>query len=84
GFIPSSEINFRLVTLKAIRLIGSIGGTGSFPQVLQFLTDNQEYASSLITHKFPFQDAQEAFRLSKEPTRAVKFQLSFEGEREAN
>lgn len=80
GFIPLSEINFRLVTLKAIRLIGSIGGTGSFPQVLQFLKDNQEYASSLITHKFLFRNAQEAFKLSKEATRAVKIQLSFEGE----
>jgi len=84
GFIPPSEINFRLVTLKAIRLIGSIGGTGNFPQVLQFLKDNQEYASSLITHKFSFQDAQEAFKLSKEATRAVKIQVSFEGKVEAN
>jgi threonine dehydrogenase-like Zn-dependent dehydrogenase len=84
GFIPRSEINFRLVTLKAIRLIGSIGGTGSFPQVLQFLKDNQEYVRSIITHKFPFQNAQEAFRLSKEATRAVKIQLSFEGPPAAN
>jgi len=65
-------------------LIGSIGGTGNFPQVLQFLKDNQEYASSLITHKFPFQDAQEAFKLSKEAAQAVKIQLSFEEESEAN
>jgi len=84
GFIPPSEINFRLVTLKAIRLIGSIGGTGSFPQVLQLLKDNQEYASSLITHKFSFQNAQDAFKLSKKDTRAVKIQLSFEVEPAAN
>jgi L-iditol 2-dehydrogenase len=84
GFIPRSEINFRLVTLKAIRLIGSIGGTGNFPQVLQFLKDNQEYASSFITHKFFFQNAQEAFKLSKEDARAVKIQLSFEGKETPN
>ena len=84
GFIPSSEINFRLVTLKAIKLIGSIGGTGSFPLVLHFLKDNQEYAGSLITHKFSFQDAQEAFNLSKEDARAVKIQLSFGGLPESN
>jgi threonine dehydrogenase-like Zn-dependent dehydrogenase len=77
GFIPRSEISFRLVTLKAIRLMGSIGGTGNFPQVLQFLKDNQGYASSLVTHKFPFQNAQEAFKLSKKDTRAIKIQLSF-------
>ncbi len=84
GFIPPSEINFRLVTLKAIRLIGSIGGTGNFSQVLQFLKNNQDYASSLITHKFSFQNAQDAFKLSKEDARAVKVQLSFEVEPEAN
>ncbi len=50
GFVPPSEVNLRLITLKAIKLAGTIGGTGEFPRVLKALEKDPYYFKDLITH----------------------------------
>ena len=68
-------VDMRLVVTKGLALLGSIGGTGAFPQAMEFLTREREAAARLITHRFAVERAAEA--LAGADSRRLKVQLSF-------
>jgi threonine dehydrogenase-like Zn-dependent dehydrogenase len=77
GFVPPSEVNLRLITLKAIKLAGTIGGTGEFPRILKALEKDPLYFKGLITHRFHFSEYSKAFKTAMEKEEALKVQIAF-------
>ena len=69
--------NLKLVTLKAARIMGSMGGTGEFETVLNFTLNQPEIARQLITHQIPFVDFHQAFELVTDRKNAMKVLLKF-------
>lgn len=81
GFVPEAIIRPKLITLKALNLLGSIGGTGEFERLIPVVTADQEYFSNLISHQYPFTHWEVAFKIASDREKAIKVQLDFEGER---
>jgi L-iditol 2-dehydrogenase len=77
GFIPSVEFNLKTITLKAARIMGSMGGTGEFETVLNFTFNCPELARQLITHRLPFEDYARAFAVAEDRQRAMKVLVTF-------
>lgn len=77
GFIPDLQFNLKLVTLKAARIMGSMGGTGQFETVLDFTRTQPDIARQLITHQVPFQDFHQAFALAADRKHAMKVLIKF-------
>jgi L-iditol 2-dehydrogenase len=77
GFIPSIEFSLKLITFKAARILGSMGGTGEFDRVLNFTLQHPEVAQNLITHRVPFEDSGEAFEIASDRKQAMKVLVHF-------
>lgn len=78
GFIPSVEFSPKQITLKAARIMGSIGGTGEFERVLGFALEYPDLARQLITHQVPFEDYPKAFDLAQDRRRSMKVLIHFQ------
>ncbi|AEY93754.1 oxidoreductase [Streptomyces hygroscopicus subsp. jinggangensis 5008] len=80
GLRRSTEIRTDLLVVKGLTLIGSIGGTGSFPAVHAFLDAHRDQAARLVTHRFPADAAEQAFAAPVTGGRAaarIKTQIVF-------
>jgi threonine dehydrogenase-like Zn-dependent dehydrogenase len=77
GFIPSIEFSLNQVTLKAARIMGSMGGTGDFERVLDFIAVHPELARALITDRVPYPDFARAFELAADRRNSMKVLVSF-------
>ena len=77
GFIPSIEFSLKTVTFKAARIMGSMGGTGDFEAVLDFIHKRADVARQLITHQIPFEDYAKAFELAADRKNAIKVLIKF-------
>jgi L-iditol 2-dehydrogenase len=69
-----------LLVTKGLRLAGSIGGTGRFPEALAFLAEHGAEMLKMVTHLYPAESAQEAFETSIADPRRIKVQLRFGGD----
>ena len=78
GFVSTGDVNLRLITLKALSICGTIGGTGEFPRVLQAMEKESEYFESLITHRFHYLDYKKAFEAAMEKEKGLKVQIYFD------
>ncbi len=78
GFVSTGEVHLRLITLKALKICGTIGGTGEFPRVLQAIEKDPGYFEKLITHRFHYLDYQEAFEMAMDKERSLKVQIYFD------
>lgn len=77
GFVPPAEVNLLLITLKAIRISGTIGGTGEFPKVLNAIEKDGGYFRQLVTHRFHYSDFKRAFEMAMEKEKSLKVQIYF-------
>ncbi len=77
GFVPPAEVNLRLITLKAIKISGTIGGTGEFPRVLNAIEKDPDYFRQLVTHRFHYSDFTRAFEMAMEKEKSLKVQIFF-------
>jgi len=77
GFIPQVEFNLKQITFKAAQLVGSIGGTGEFPAVLDFIARRPELAGQIVSHRLPMADYHQAFALAADRQAAMKVLLKF-------
>jgi threonine dehydrogenase-like Zn-dependent dehydrogenase len=77
GFVPSVELSPKQITLKAARIMGSIGGTGDFERVLAFTLEHPAMARQLISHHVPFEDYGYAFELAQDRRSSIKILLHF-------
>ena len=79
GIYGKIEADLGLITLKKIKLYGSIGGTGAFEEVIEFLKDFGNVAEKIVTHEYLYTDADKAFMIQDDSgAPAVKRQLIFE------
>jgi len=77
GIARPGEYDLALVTTKALTIRGSIGGTGEFPEVLEFFSEHADAAERLVTAAFDCSDAREAFIQGQVPGNGLKTQLCF-------
>lgn len=77
GFIPSIEFSLKVITFKAARIAGSMGGTGEFDKVLDFTLKYPQLAGQLITHSVPFEDYDKAFDIAADRKKAMKVLIHF-------
>ncbi len=77
GMIPSVEIEQKLMVIKGLTLIGSIGGTGEFPVIMRFIDEHKDVVKKLITHYMPVAQVDKAIKLSRNVEESVKVALKF-------
>jgi threonine dehydrogenase-like Zn-dependent dehydrogenase len=77
GFTGETAIMPKSLVIKAARLCGSIGGSGSFEAVLPWLAAHQGKARQLISHRYPAAKAEQAFEAARDRQNALKVQVSF-------
>jgi threonine dehydrogenase-like Zn-dependent dehydrogenase len=80
GFVPSVPFSPKQITLKAAQVMGSIGGTGEFEQVLAFSLRRPDLVQKLITHRVPFEGYDRAFDLALDRRGSRKVLVHFERE----
>ncbi len=74
--VPGSGTRLGPVVLKALSLVGSIGGTGEFPEVMAFFARHADLGRRFVTSSFPYRRAQAAFEADR--VHNLKVQLDFE------
>jgi threonine dehydrogenase-like Zn-dependent dehydrogenase len=77
GFIPSVELAMKTLTFKAAQIIGSMGGTGEFEAVLDFVCRHPDLARALITHQISFDEYPRAFEVASDRRNAMKVLINF-------
>ena len=75
-----ARAELRLAVTKCLTLLGSIGGTGAFPQAMRFLDLHREVVSPMLTHRFPIEQAETALRCGVGDPARIKVQLTFGSE----
>lgn len=78
GFVSTGEVQLRLITLKALKICGSIGGTGEFPRVHQAMEKDARFFESLVTHRFHYLEYRKAFEMAMDKEKSLKVQIYFE------
>jgi L-iditol 2-dehydrogenase len=78
GFLPSVEFSMKKITLKAARIMGSIGGTGDFERILAFIQQHPRLASELVSHRVPFGEYKRAFEVAQDREKAMKVLITFD------
>ena len=61
GFYGNTTCDAGLITLKGLSVFGSIGGTGEFENVLDFLKLHGDKAERMVVAEYPLENASEAF-----------------------
>ncbi len=61
GIFADPIEEMRLTTLKGLRILGTIGGTGQFPSILEFFSHHQHIVQRFITSSYSSENASEAF-----------------------
>ncbi|MGW8300856.1 MAG: zinc-dependent alcohol dehydrogenase [Desulfobacterales bacterium] len=79
GMIPVVEINQKLMIIKSLSLIGSIGGTGYFDEVIDVLSKYGKSVEKLISVEYPadIDGVADTFKAAQNPSKTVKAQLVF-------
>jgi L-iditol 2-dehydrogenase len=77
GFLDRAEIAPKALVIKAARIVGSIGGSGSFEAIVPWLATHADEARKLVTHSFCADRAEQAFAVASNSPEALKVQLRF-------
>jgi L-iditol 2-dehydrogenase len=72
GFIPQACIDPSILTFKAMRIIGTIGGSGAFDQALTLCRRHPELLRPLITQVYSRSEVDQAFAAVRDPRAALK------------
>jgi len=79
GMIPSVEINQKLIVIKSLSVIGSIGGTGYFDDVIEVISKYGKSIEKFISAEYPadIDGVEKAFKAAQNPLNSLKVQLVF-------
>ena len=78
GMLPEVGIPQKLIVLKALTVIGSIGGTGYFHEVIDFINRHKGDIAPLITQKFKLFDIdslEKGFEVASRSDGSIKVQF---------
>jgi L-iditol 2-dehydrogenase len=78
GFVPPGDANLRLITLKALKITGTIGGTGELPRTIKAIGEDSDYFGQLVTHRFHYSDFRKAFETAMDKEKSLKIQIYFD------
>ena len=78
GMMGEVTINQKMIVLKCLTITGSVGGTGEFPKMLNFIKKNKELVKRMISHKISINEISKAFNIGKETKNLMKVQLFFD------
>lgn len=76
GMMQKVEIPQSQIVTKSLTVIGTIGATGGFEEVITFLKANPEKASQLISHRFSIHEYRQAFETAIAGNQTMKILLS--------
>jgi len=79
GMIPVVEIAQKLIVVKALTIVGSIGGTGDFPEVMDFIQARPDAVRPIISHVFQKTEIAQAMEMSRNGREALKVCIDFNG-----
>jgi L-iditol 2-dehydrogenase len=77
GMISKSEIPQSQIVSKSLLVIGTIGGTGEFGDVIQYIGSHKEKVSRLISHYYQMHELDEAFLTATSNPQTMKVNLKF-------
>jgi threonine dehydrogenase-like Zn-dependent dehydrogenase len=77
GFLESVRFSPRLLALKGAKMIGSIGGSGTFENVVPMLVRHGDVLGKLITLTCDADDFTAAFASAVDRHSALKTQITF-------
>lgn len=77
GLGGDMSVPMQMLTAKEIDLRGSFRFHEEFPMAVELMRKGLIDVSPLITHTVPLDDAEEAFRVASDRSRAMKAQISF-------
>jgi threonine dehydrogenase-like Zn-dependent dehydrogenase len=77
GLGRPGPVNTNLLVLKGLRLAGSVGGTGCFPEAMEFLAANRQAARALVTHRARIERAQAVFESTAHDAGRLKVQMEY-------
>ena len=77
GFTGSARLAPRLLVISGTRLVGSIGGSGSFEAIVPWLGEHAREARKLISHTLVANEAEDAFAIAQDRNAALKVQMRF-------
>lgn len=80
GMMNEATIPQKMIVIKGLRVVGSIGGTGRFPAVMDFMAEHPDVARRLISGRFPSSEAEKAFVTAKDIQHSLKVVIDFSGE----
>ena len=80
GMPAQSSFDLSKVTSKALNVLGSIGGTGEFREVLDFFESHGPLVQRLVTRTYSYHDAHLAFEEGRDSRRNMKVQLNLSDE----
>lgn len=63
GMYPNKNVTLSPITLKSIKVHGTIGGTHEFDEVIKFLISNKYKVKKMITHTYGLDDASMGFQV---------------------
>jgi len=75
GMMSQATIPQKLIVLKALKVFGGIGGTGSFPAVIEFIHTHPEVVHKLISHQLSIDEAAHALELGQNSEASTKIIL---------
>ena len=78
GFYSDTEINFNPLVVKNISIQGSIGGTGSFTDVIKFMQSYSDRIQKIISYTYPLIDCNKAFDYAKAKKKFIKQQINMQ------
>ena len=77
GMVPAASLDTAPIVLKSLTVIGSIGGTGEFPEILDFFSKHVHLVQPFITASYPYQETERAFLETQDRKKNVKVQIDF-------
>ncbi|MGI6168734.1 MAG: zinc-dependent alcohol dehydrogenase [Christensenellales bacterium] len=80
GMMDEAVIPQKMIVTKGLRVVGSIGGTGQFPMVMEFMTEQADVARRLISGRFSAEEMEQAFVAAKDIERSLKVVIDFSEE----
>ena len=72
-------VELGLIQSKGLRVQGNDGSPGMWPRALQFLSRIKPNLEPIVTHRFSFDQADEAFKVAGDQSQAVKVLVKAEG-----
>lgn len=76
GMAQSATIPQSQIVTKSLLVVGTIGGTGEFEDVIEYIRTHPDKVSRLISHRFKIDEADQAFALAMSSSETMKINLT--------